>query len=164
MLVRTALLSATLLGCTGGVATPSSPSNPNAGSQGLVYGTSLPADSAAMGDSVAVTLTIANRTSATARLAYGAPFTFAQFMQNDTLLTTVSPTLAADTIVLSAGADTTLATIMVHLSTFPLHPLSTAEVVGIEAGTYNLSACGWAPPGSDGKPICATAVQFTVTP
>jgi len=149
--------------CASGTTTPNA-SNPRGGSQGEVYGTRVSADSARMGDSVAVTLTIANPTSGTVRLVYGAPFTFAHFTQGDTTLTTASPTLAADTIVLAANADTALATIMVHLSTFPLHPLSTAEVVGIQAGTYSLAACGWAPAGSNGKPICGPTLQFTVTP
>jgi hypothetical protein len=163
MRLHPALLSATLLGCASGVTTPNA-TNPHGGSQGEVYGTQLSADTAAMGDSVAVTLTIANPTSGSVRLVYGAPFTFAHFTHNDTTLTTVSPSLAADTIVLAAGADTALATIMVHLSTFPLHPLSTAEVVGIQAGTYDLAACAWVPTGSSAKANCGPTVQFTVTP
>src|SRR5579862_6530528 len=152
MRVRTVLLSATLLGCAAGATTPNStsPRGPN----GEVYGTHVSADSAAMGDSVAVTLTIANPTSATMHLIYGAPFTFARFTHSDTTLTTVSPTLAADTIVLAPSADTALATIMVHLSTFPLHPLATAEVVGIQSGTYSLAACAWAPASSNHQPDC----------
>jgi len=146
------LLSAALLACTSGAATShdSSPTGPNhpsgpRGPYGEVYGTEVSADSGAIGDSVAVTLTIANPTSATMHLIYGAPFTFARFMQNDTTFTTVSPLLVTDTIVLGPSADTALATIMVHLTTQPLHPLPTAEVIGVPAGAYNLAACAFVP-------------------
>src|SRR5579863_2967899 len=120
MRLRTVLLSATLLGCTSGATTPhaSSPSGSNPtgprGPYGEVYGTRISADSAAIQDSVAVTLTIANPTSATMHLIYGAPFTYARFMQNDTMFTTVSPLLVTDTIVLGPNADTALSPIMVH--------------------------------------------------
>ena len=121
-------------------------------------------DSAAIQDSVAVTLTIANPTSATMHLVYGAPFTYARFMQNDTTFTTVVPLLAPDTIVLAANSDTALAPIWVHLSTQPLHPLPTAEVIGVPTGTYNLAACAFVPAGSNFQPDCGPDVQFTETP
>jgi hypothetical protein len=171
MRLGTSLLVAALLGCTAGVTTPS-PSSPSGGSKptgprgpyGEVYGTSVSGDSGAIGDSVAVTLTIANPTGATMKLVYGAPFTFARFMRNDTTFTTVSPLLVPDTIALGPNADTTLTPIWVHLTTQPLHPLPTPEVIGVPAGTYNLAACAFVPQGSNFVPDCGPTVQFTVTP
>ncbi|HXB26260.1 MAG TPA: hypothetical protein VNV25_16110 [Gemmatimonadaceae bacterium] len=163
MRLGTVLLSATLLACTSGTTTPHESSGPR-GMYGEVYGTRVSADSGAIGDSVAVTLTITNSTSSTMQLIYGAPFTYARFMQNDTTFTTVSPLLAPDTIVLAANADTTLTPIWVHLSTQPLHPLPTAEVIGVPAGTYDLAACAFVPQGANFVPSCGPTVQFTVTP
>jgi hypothetical protein len=161
------------LACSG-VAIPDSPSNPTnpsgnkvtgpRGPYGEVWGTRVSATSGAIGDSVAVTLTIANPTSETLTLVYGAPFTYARFMQNDTTFTTVSPTLVTQTIVLAANADTTLDPITVYLSTQPLHPTPTGEVIGVPAGTYNLAACAFVPQGENFVPSCGPTVQFTVTP
>jgi hypothetical protein len=170
-LVLLAVFAASLPACTSGTSTSrgSSPTGPNdpsgpRGPYGEVYGTQVSADTGAIDDSVAVTLTIANPTSATMHLVYGAPFTYARWMQNDTMFTTVSPLLVPDTIVLAANADTTLTPIWVHLSTQPLHPLPTAEVIGVPAGTYNLAACAFVPQGANFVPSCGPTVQFTITP
>jgi hypothetical protein len=151
-LVLLAAFAASLPACTAGTTSRgSSPTGPNdppgpRGPYGEVYGTQVSADTGAIDDSVAVTLTIANPTSATMHLIYGAPFTFAR------------------TIVLAANADTTLTPIWVHLSTQPLHPLPTAEVIGVPAGTYNVAACAFVPQGANFVPSCGPTVQFTVTP
>jgi hypothetical protein len=161
----------TLLACSGGTAVPDGPSGPSGskptgtyGPYGELWNTKLAATSAAIQDSVAVTLTISNPTSATLRLVYGAPFTYARFMQNDTTFTTVVPQLQTDTIMLAANADTILAPIMVHLTVQPLIPNPNGEVIGVPAGTYNVSACAFVPENTSAfMPACASAVQFTVT-
>lgn len=159
-----------VIGCSGAAVSdaPSGPSNPShptgtIGPYGEVWNTRVSATSAAIQDSVAVTLTIANPTSTTLHLTYGAPFTYAQFAQNDTTFTTVVPTLQTVTIVLAANADTVLAPITVQLSTQPLHPSPTDEVIGVPAGSYNVSACAFVPQGSNFVPSCAKSVQFSVT-
>jgi hypothetical protein len=160
-----------LVACTGGTPVSDSPSGPSGskptgtyGPYGEIWNTRVSDTSAAIQDSVAVTLTIANPTAATLHLIYGAPFTYARFMQNDTTFTTVVPQLQTDTIVLAANADTILAPIMVHLTVQPLIPNPNGEVIGVPAGTYNVAACAFVPENnSNFMPACASSVQFTVT-